>query len=164
MSPEKIHLVLVDDDKDDCYLFEEILQELPVSTQLVTVRDGEKLLQLLEAKTKELPDVIFLDLNMLVKNGMECLSEIKAHEKFKNLCVIIFSTSFRQEVTDQLYSKGAMHYIKKPDNFTQFKELIRQALSIIVGNKSIVTDGNCRQPVAERFVLSSKTANESNSG
>ncbi len=157
MNEEKIHLVLVDDDKDDCYLFEEILQELPQSTQLVTVRDGEQLLHLLEEKPKQLPDVIFLDLNMPVKNGMECLNEIKAHEKFKSLCVIIFSTSYRQEVTDQLYRKGAMHYIKKPDNVAQLRDLIRQALTIIEGKKSTVTDGNCRQPVKDRFVLSSKT-------
>ena len=154
MASRTIQMILADDDKDDCYLFEEALNELQLSTQLTTVPDGEQLLELLTEKIEELPDVIFLDLNMPVRNGMECLSEMKKNERFKKLCVIIFSTSYIQEITDLLYKKGAMHYIKKPGNFAELRELIRKAVTIINGSKSADPDGDCKQPIESKFVLS----------
>ena len=70
-----IHLLLGDVDKDDCLFFEEALEELTLSTRLTTVHNGEQLMQLLAKKTEQLPHVLFLDLNIPRKNGLECLSK-----------------------------------------------------------------------------------------
>jgi DNA-binding response OmpR family regulator len=66
----------------------------------------------------ELPVLIFLDLNMPLKNGFDCLKEIKKDDKLKSLPVIIYSTSGEEEVIKLVYKAGALFYIQKPDNFS----------------------------------------------
>jgi CheY-like chemotaxis protein len=141
MANEAFSILLADDDEDDCFLFGEALEEIQVATRLTTVRNGEQLLHLLESMKEELPHVLFLDLNMPRKNGWQCLEEIKRSEKLKKLKVIIFSTSFQQDVADQLYKNGAMHYIRKPGDFSQLKELILQVL-MILQDEQLNSSGN----------------------
>ena len=83
------NLLLADDDEDDRIFFNEALQELPIDTSLNTVNDGQQLMNLLTSISTTLPDIIFLDLNMPLKTGYECLKEIKLNEKLKCLPVII---------------------------------------------------------------------------
>src|ERR1700722_8240565 len=104
-----IQVLLVDDDIDDCSLFAEVLRELPLLTQLSIVNNSEQLLQTL-LKLVVLPSALFLDLNMPRKNGVECINEIKAHDKLKNLPIIVYSTSLEPSVINQLYDKGASFY------------------------------------------------------
>jgi CheY-like chemotaxis protein len=146
MILENLILLLADDDKDDCLFFKDALEELPVTANLTTVHDGEQLMQLLTERTGDLPQVLFLDLNMPRKNGFECLSEIKENEKLKQIAVIIFSTSFEQDVVNLLYKKGAQYYIRKPAEFSQLKKVIHQALIL-------ATQENILQPTKENFVL-----------
>ena len=146
MSLKLLNLLLADDDKDDCLFFKDALEELPASTHLATVHNGEQLMQLLTKQTIELPDVLFLDLNMHRKNGFECLSEIKLNKKVIQLPVIIFSTSLEQEVVNLLYENGAQYYIRKPADFSQLKKVIQQALTLIAQE-------NISQPARENFVL-----------
>ena len=146
MDLKKFNILLADDDTDDCIFFKKALEELKLSIHLTTVHDGEQLMELLTLETTELPDVLFLDLNMPRKNGFECLSEIKLNEKFEKLPIIIFSTSFEQEVVNQLYINGAQHFIRKPADFSQFKKVIHQSIAII-------TQENFSQPTQENFVL-----------
>ena len=149
MFLEKINIVLADDDIDDCNFFKEALDELPVSAHLTTVHDGEKLMQLLTKNANPLPDVLFLDLNMPRKNGFDCLVEIKRNANLKSLPVIIFSTSFEQEVANLLYKNGAQHYIRKPSHFSQLKNIIYHTLTIIRNNNFV-------QPSKDKFVIFSK--------
>lgn len=139
------HILLADDDKDDCILFKDALDELPLSAQLTTVRNGEQLMQILNSKA-QLPDLIFLDLNMPRKNGFECLSEIKQNEKLKQLPVIIFSTSFETEIVNLLYKNGAQHYICKPNEYAQLLKVIHHVITI-------TSQLNLSQPPKEEFVL-----------
>jgi CheY-like chemotaxis protein len=136
MSLKHINVLLADDDTDDCIFFKEALREMIISTNLSTVHDGEQLMQLLTNRQNELPHILFLDLNMPRKNGFECLSEIKHNKKLKDLPVVIFSTSFEQEVVDLLYQNGAQYFIRKPSVFLQFKEIVLHALLLIM-DKSI---------------------------
>ncbi len=146
--PTKNHLfiLLADDDEDDCFLFKEALDELVNGARLSTVDNGEELMQLLY-KMETLPDILFLDLNMPRKNGMQCLSEIKQSQRLKHLPVIIYSTSFQKNVVDLLYHQGAQFYIRKPNVFTQLKHAIYEALTI-------AAQLNYLQPSKENFVLS----------
>ena len=156
MNAEPIRLLLADDDKDDCLFFQDALKELPLSTQLLTVHDGEQLIQLLEAETEQLPHVLFLDLNMPRKNGLECLSEIKLNNKLKRLFVIIFSTSLEQGTVNLLYKNGAQLYIRKPAEFARLKKVIHQALTVFAENLST---GNIGQLAKENFVLTGELLN-----
>ena len=130
MSLKKLNIMLADDDMDDCGFFKKALAALPLSTHLSVVNDGEQLMQLLTNETNELPDVLFLDLNMPRKNGMECLAEIKQNAKLKDLSVVIFSTSNDDAVMRKLFKDGAHIYIHKPGDFKQLKEVINNAIPI----------------------------------
>ena len=153
MNSKPIHLLLADDDKDDCMFFGEALEELPISTHFTTVHDGEQLIQLLASDKGQLPHVLFLDLNIPRKNGLECLSEIKHNNKLKELFVIMFTTSSEQSIVNRLYKSGAHYYIRKPAEFTQLKKLIHQALTIITESLQVGKAGNFEQPLKEKFVL-----------
>src|ERR1700722_8304646 len=148
MMPNPVILLLADDDKDDCLFFKDALDELPITAKLTTVHDGEQLMQLLEKEKFEPPPphVLFLDLNMPRKNGFEVLSELKRDEILKHLPVIIFSTSYEQDVANLLYKKGAHYYIRKPAEFAQLKKVIYQALML-------ATSEDRTQPSKENFVL-----------
>ena len=81
------------------------------------------------------------------KNGFECLSEIKHNPKLKQLPVIIFSTSFEQEVVNLLYKNGAQYFIRKPSEFSQFKKIIHQTIT------TLIVPQNIPQQTRENFVL-----------
>jgi len=146
MNLQKLNILLADDDTDDCIFFKQAVEECIPLPHLTAVHDGEQLMQLLVNEKNELPHVLFLDLNMPRKNGFECLSEIKENAKLKALPVIIFSTSYEQEVVNQLYQNGAQYFIRKPAAFLQFKQIIQQTLELIA-------QGNISQPTRENFVL-----------
>jgi CheY-like chemotaxis protein len=146
MSVKKLNVLLVDDDADDCQFFQAALIQLVIPANLTVVHDGEQLMRLLLLEDVVLPDVLFLDLNMPRKNGFECLADIKSNPKLKHLSVIVFSTSFEQEVVNRLYNSGAQYFIRKPSEFSQFKKIIQQSLALVL-------DGNNVQPARENFVL-----------
>ena len=147
MSLKHINILLADDDPDDCHFFKLALEQLPISTQLTSVPDGEKIMEFLSNAQNILPDVIFLDLNMPRKNGFECLSEIKGNKKLRHLPVIIFSTSLEQETVGLLYQNGANYYIRKPSEFLNFRKTIEYLLM-----SHIVTQ-DVEQPSRENFVI-----------
>ena len=147
MNIKPLNILLADDDLDDCLFFKNAIAELLLPPQLTTVHDGEQLMQHLNNKTNKLPDVLFLDLNMHRKNGFECLSEIKNNQALNLLPVIVFSTSFEQEVVNLLHKNGAQHFIRKPADFSQFKKIIYQTIT------TLIVPQNSVQPTRENFVL-----------
>ena len=146
MNLNFIDILLADDDDDDCLFFREALEELPISTNLTTVTDGNQLMQLLH-QTESLPHVLFLDLNMPRKNGYECLSEIQISPTLRDLPVVIFSTSFNKDSVSQLHDNGAHYYIRKPSEFSELKNVIQKAISTIKNNNFV-------KPTKDKFVLS----------
>jgi CheY-like chemotaxis protein len=143
MKNKQLNILLADDDADDCFFFEKALSEIDIVTHLTTVSNGEKLMDYLSKNSTLLPDVLFLDLNMPRKSGFECLTEITENSKLKNLCVVMFSTSYtmdphyEQNMIDVLYKLGAQDYIRKPGDFAKLKELIHQSLVKLVEKKSL---------------------------
>lgn len=146
MNLKQLNILLADDDIDDCAFFINAVENFPISTYCTAVHDGEQLMKQLTNRSNELPNVIFLDLNMPRKNGFECLEEIKLNKKLKQIPVIILSTSFEQGVVNVLYEKGAQHFIRKPSDILQIQKIIKQALIL-------VAYGNILQPTRENFVL-----------
>ena len=125
-----LNLVLADDDIDDCIFFKEALEELSYVTALSTVNNGVALMRLLTEGTEPLPHAVYLDLNMPLKTGFECLVEIKQTEKLKDVPVIIFSTSFNPEVVENLREQGATYYIRKPGDFSDLKKILSISLEL----------------------------------
>ena len=141
-------ILLAEDDADDRLLFREALNEIDSNTSLSTVSDGEELMKALyKTNQDDIPLIIFLDLNMPKKNGFECLQEIRKTDKFKDVPVVIFSTSCQQEAINKMYENGASYYICKPNSFLKLKTSIEHILSI--GLKHLFL-----QPAMKDFVIS----------
>jgi CheY-like chemotaxis protein len=138
MQNTQFNILLADDDTDDRFLFAEALNELPFETHLTTVNDGEALMKYLSKNLKNLPDVLFLDLSMPRKSGIECLAEIKDELQLMDLPVIMFSTayprdnSYEQSLIKMLTNIGAYNFIRKPNGFMELKTIIHESLSKLI--------------------------------
>ncbi|MBU2945451.1 response regulator [Zobellia uliginosa] len=129
-----LNLYLADDDNDDRELFVEAISELDIDTQITQFDNGVDLMDKLFSKS-ELPDAIFLDLNMPLMNGFECLTDIRNFARFDAIKVIVYSTSYRQREVNQLQTDGANQYIQKPTSFEDLKIMLQKSL-ISLGEKS----------------------------
>jgi CheY-like chemotaxis protein len=130
MNLKHLNILLADDDADDCFFFKKAIEELLISTNLTIVNDGEQLMNYLSGNPKNLPDILFLDLSMPRKNGLECLSEIKQNKKLKDLPLVMLSTSNSKDTINAVFKIGAQVYIHKPGDFAQLKQVIYHALPI----------------------------------
>ncbi|WP_297982929.1 response regulator [uncultured Chryseobacterium sp.] len=130
MNKEYMHIILADDDEDDRLFFTDAFSELKMSTKVQTYKDGVELMNYLNSDDALLPEILFLDLNMPKKNGMECLEEIKANSKFENIAVAIYSTSSTEEHIEETFVKGANIYIKKPSDFSTLKKVLSDVVTI----------------------------------
>ena len=146
MDTNQLQLLLADDDEDDCIFFKQAIAELPIDANLTIVNDGEQLMQNLAKKLVSLPHVLFLDLNMPLKNGYECLVAIKQDSNLRQIPVVIVSTFFTPDMADQLHTNGAHYCIQKPYEFEKLKQVIQKAITLLTGN-------NFSEPVRENFVL-----------
>jgi CheY-like chemotaxis protein len=138
-------LLLADDDVDDCILFEDALEELSLACDLNVVNNGVDLMKYLHSTTGKLPDILFLDLNMPLKTGYECLEEIKSSDRLNQLKVIILSTSYNKEDVDTLYENGAYFYIRKPAKYSELREILAKAIRSVSAEEF--------QPRKDNFVL-----------
>jgi CheY-like chemotaxis protein len=143
---KSLNIMIAEDDHDDLLLFEEAIEELPVSVQLKTFNNGDELMDWLTRKKTKVPDVLFLDLNMPRKNGFATLGEIKRNTKLQDLPVIIFSTATNKEMIKQVYKDAAHYYIRKPVHFWELKELVYKSLTLIADNERTL-------PGKENFML-----------
>lgn len=142
---KQMHLLLADDDEDDRFFFTKVLTESGVSARLTTVKNGEKLMDFLSKNSTQLPDVLFLDLNMPRKNGSECLSEIKRTPKLRGLPVVIYSTSLNEDVADLLYENGAHYYVRKAE-ISELRKVMNHILRLIAESKFV-------RPERDKFIL-----------
>lgn len=125
-----LNFLLVDDDMDDTTLFKEVLEEVNPSIIFNSAEDGQQALQFLKTRNNDLPDVIFLDLNMPKMGGKECLAEIKNDESLHKIPVIMYTTSSQSKDIEETMQKGAICFITKPSNVKELKNI----LSSIAGN------------------------------
>lgn len=130
MRNEYTYIMLADDDEDDRMLFTDAFEELKIDTKIETFKDGEALMNHLNSTEVVLPHILFLDLNMPKKNGLDCLREIKANQKFNNMAVAIYSTSSSEEHIEDTFVNGANIYIKKPNDFKILKKILEEVVTM----------------------------------
>ncbi len=130
MNPTVLHILLADDDEDDRLIFKDAINEVKVKTKITMVNDGVQLMEYLQETEDELPHVVFLDLNMPRKGGIECLKEIRNNAKLKDLSIAIYSTSASEEDIEDTFVKGANIYIKKPNDFTTLVKVLGEVITI----------------------------------
>lgn len=122
-----VNIFIVEDDKDDFSLLKEALENILPKFNINHSRDGKAFLQLLSISNDADPDLIFLDLNIPKKNGVDCLIELRRQKKLQSIPVIIYSTSSDFEDIDRCYKNGCTLYLVKP---ASFKDLVTQLRKI----------------------------------
>jgi CheY-like chemotaxis protein len=137
-------ILLVDNDKDDCFVFETALHEVDPSIELVSLNDGKDVLDYLSTET---PDLIFLDLKMPLKSGHECLKELQEHPSFRKIPVIVYSESDYSVDINVSYGLGATLYFPKPNTVNALVKSLERIFGMAWNNPSDITsqyflDGN----------------------
>lgn len=129
---KNLSLFLADDDLDDRSLFLEALTGLQFGNRIKTFDNGVDLMADLLDRNTDLPDILFLDLNMPMMTGEECLSDIRNEQRLAEIPIIIYSGFYDDTKIKVLHEKGANRFLQKPPSFNNLQELIeRSILSII---------------------------------
>lgn len=139
MTPVKTKFLLADDDADDALLFCEALTNIATVMECYKVENGKEVFKFLESPIDN-PDVIFLDINMPIMNGWDCLKKLKDNPVYSTIPTIMYSTSSAKKDIDLAYSLGALLFLTKPEDF---KELCK-ILEIVATNPQDSLKGNLR--------------------
>lgn len=123
------NIFLAEDDPDDQFLFNDALKQIDDDIVCEIAANGKETISLLK-KTETLPDIIFLDLNMPLMNGFECLSKIKNDDRLRNIPIVIFTTSSNPEDIQATHQLGANVYFSKPSGFIELKDKIEKILNL----------------------------------
>jgi CheY-like chemotaxis protein len=122
-------ILLADDDPDDCMLFTEALRDLSIRQQPVIIPDGQQLIDYLKDAVI-IPDLVFLDINMPLKDGVAALKEIKAEKSLRHIPVVMLSTTKSPQTLQETYRSGASLYACKPTSYTSLVLLLQKILSL----------------------------------
>ena len=117
-----MRVIVIDDDQDDRQFLIEALCAVVGRCEILEAPTCMEGLKHLDIRIRERIDYIFLDINMPVTNGKDCLRIIKENRFLKNIAVIMLSTSSLEHDKRDCLSAGAYMYIVKPNSFTQLKE------------------------------------------
>lgn len=118
-------ILLVEDNPDDVQLTLRALKKNNIANEVATARDGVEALDYL-AGPVQLPAVILLDLKLPRLDGLEVLRRIRADHRWRRLPVVILTSSKEEQDLIQSYDLGANSYIRKPVDFEQFSEAVKQ--------------------------------------
>ena len=127
---EPLKIILAEDDKDDQELFVEALNATKVPSEVVTVENGEELVNTLKDGSEPKPDLVFIDINMPIKGGKEALSEIKSDQELKDIPAVMLSTSNHPKDIEETFNKGANLYIQKPSSFIGFILILKKVFAL----------------------------------
>jgi CheY-like chemotaxis protein len=130
-------ICLADDNQNDCIVFEKAVMEIDIHLKLTTVTNGEELLQLL---SHYVPDILFLDLEMPCKNGIQCLQTIRENKAFEKLPVVVFSRTNRPNNIQVAYGFGANLFFTKPATYTQLVISLRDILKMEWSDPAAITE------------------------
>jgi DNA-binding NarL/FixJ family response regulator len=120
-------VVLAEDSLEQCFFFERAVREASPQTVFSPVHDGNELMALLE---KYLPDLLFLDLNMPCKGGVQCIKEIREQRTYDSMPILVFSVSVDEQAIQAAYGYGANMYMVKPGEYSLLTSVLRDVLSM----------------------------------
>ncbi len=133
MNSDKDFILLVEDNPDDEALTLRAFRKNNIKNEIVVVRDGAEALDFLHAKgpyegrdTSVQPQVILLDLNLPKVDGLSVLRQLRGSEITRLLPIVILTSSKEEQDMISGYSLGANSYIRKPVDFNEFIEAVRQ--------------------------------------
>lgn len=119
-------ILIVDDDAEDIEMFTEAVLQIDSEINCVEAYNGLEALKVLK-RNSFLPDYIFLDINMPLMNGRKCLEEIKKNEVYREIPVIIYSTTTDKKQIEECRALGA-DFLTKPNSFFELTSSLTRIL------------------------------------
>jgi CheY-like chemotaxis protein len=119
-------VVVIDDDMDDIEIMKDAIAEVDPS---IVVWGFNNSLEALKVVTRELiviPSYFFIDINMPLKSGFECLTELRSHTQFASTPIIMYSTSMPSTIKDNLKRSGADFAFQKPTDYLRYNDILRE--------------------------------------
>jgi len=124
-------ILLIDDDEDDALFFSDALHEVAPEMTLLYCRAGQEALDSLTRNKLKRPDIIFLDINMPVVSGWECLREIKKVAGFQAIPIIMYSTADAAQTGITPEAVGAAAFYQKSTTYNGLKQTLINILTTI---------------------------------
>lgn len=134
------HIVLAEDDIDDQNIFQLAVEEIDPAIKTQFVTNGEELLVLLQTQK---PDIIFLDLDMPYKNGLECLIEIRSDAILETIPVVVFSSTTKPSNIQTAYEIGAHLFFIKPPVYSDYLSSIKAIFKLNWNDPESVREQYC---------------------
>lgn len=115
---------LIDNDAEDTEIFTLAMQEVDETINCSFARNGvQALKQLIDDETFT-PSMIFIDMNMPLMNGLECIKELRQIHRLNKVNIYMYSTGGDPMLARQAIDSGATDFIEKPSSFTKLKQLL----------------------------------------
>ena len=134
------NIILAEDDIDDQNIFQIALQEINPAIQTQFVSNGKELLVLLQTNK---PDLLFLDLDMPYKNGLQCLLEMKSNSELEKVPIIVFSSTTKPSNIQTAYEMGANLFFIKPPIYTDYLSSIKAIFKLNWNDPGAVREQYC---------------------
>jgi DNA-binding response OmpR family regulator len=125
-------IFLIEDDLDDIELLQAVLKEQGVSFEMDIANDGSAAVVYIK-NCREFPDIIILDFNLPKIHGKEVMLEIKSDRSFKDIPLVILTTSSAKEDIDYSYKNGANKYLVKPNTLEGLSEIVKEIEGVAAG-------------------------------
>ncbi len=125
---EPLLCLLIDDDHDDSEMFQLAIERTHIPIDCITANSAIQALKLLKDDEEIIPDFIFVDLNMPLMNGKECIQELKKMSKLDKSVLIVYSTSSNKQEIKEMLDMGASQFITKPSDIAQLEKALIECL------------------------------------
>jgi CheY-like chemotaxis protein len=139
-----LNILLVEDDEDDISFFKEAVQKLEFKNEVAVARNCQQLFSYIELNKSF--DIIFLDINLPMVDGKQCLKNIKVSELYKDVPIIMFTGSSAQADIDEVYENGAHYHVVKPYAHINYVASLKMILELNWKEKP-------PRPAKENFVV-----------
>lgn len=127
IGDELTRVLIADDDDDDFLIFTLAIEELSYKVMLSRATDAQMLMTMLN---REVPDLLFLDLQLPRKGGRECLQQIRNDSRFDKLPVIVYTSLEDLNNIEYCFRHGANIYTLKPNTIRELKIILQRILTI----------------------------------
>ncbi len=127
--------MLIDDDSDDREIFGEAVYDIGSSIIVETAWSASNALEKLNAMTTSLPDIIFLDINMPIVSGWDCLTLLKQDPALSSVPVVMFSTSAHEKEKLTAQQMGAAGLMTKRSSYESLKAHLRAIIDYFHGGE-----------------------------
>lgn len=123
-------ILLVEDDTDDVFIFQEVLRGLNLKCDFHHAINGLEAIKKLNLMKPEKPNFIFTDLNMPIMDGWQFLQEIKQVRSFKDIPVFVLTTAMDKDSMTKSIAAGATNYFTKPQKEEELKSIIQSVADL----------------------------------